>query len=243
MLEQRFTATDLYQLWPQAAFHTQWPGDNNATKGRRGDPTFDAFYASTIQFVVSEISVQTMMQKAGVALLDRIGAAILLTHSQSGSFGWLMADQRPNLFKGILTIEPKGPPFREAVFTNTSARAWGVADIPLTYTPAVNSSSDLLTVEIQSTDENRTACILQQEPAHTLNNLMDIPILIETGEASYHAVYDHCTVDFLRQAGVTVDFIRLEDIGIFGNGHLQMMEKNNLRIAQMLHQWILKNIH
>jgi hypothetical protein len=72
---------------------------------------------------------------------------------------------------------------------------------------------------------------------------MNIPILIETSQASYHAVYDHCTVDFLRQAGVTVDFIRLEDLGIFGNGHIQMMEKNNIRIAEVLHQWILKYVH
>jgi pimeloyl-ACP methyl ester carboxylesterase len=243
MMEQRFTATDFYQLWPQAILHTQWPGDNNATKGRKGDPIFDAFYASTIQLVASEVSVQTMMQKAGVALLDKIGAAILLTHSQSGSFGWLMADMRPDLVKGILSIEPKGPPFTEAIFTNASARAWGVADIPLTYTPAVNSSSDLLTIEIPSAHENRTSCILQQEPARTLNHLMNIPILIETSEASYHAVYDHCTVDFLRQAGVKVDFIRLEDLGIYGNGHIQMMEKNNLRIAEVLYQWILKNVH
>jgi pimeloyl-ACP methyl ester carboxylesterase len=184
-----------------------------------------------------------MMQKAGAALLDKIGAAILLTHSQSGSFGWLIADARPDLVKAIVAIEPKGPPFREAVFANTSSRAWGIADIPLTYDPAINSSSELLTIEIPSTDENLTSCILQQEPARTLVHLVNISVLIETSQASYHAVYDHCTVDFLQQAGVKVDFIRLEDLEIYGNGHMQMMEKNNLRIAEVLHGWIRKTVH
>jgi pimeloyl-ACP methyl ester carboxylesterase len=243
IIEVRFTASSFYQLWPQAVLHTQWPGDNDTTKGRKGDPVFDGFYASTVQFVDSEMTVQTMMQKAGAALLDKIGAAVLLTHSQSGSFGWLLADARPNLVKAIVAIEPKGPPFREAVFTNISARPWGIADIPLTYEPAVNSSSDLLTIEIPSTHENLTSCILQQEPARTLVNLVNISILIETSQASYHATYDQCTVDFLRQAGVKVDFIRLEDLGIFGNGHMQMMEKNNLNIAEVLHQWIITNVH
>ncbi|CAF1286925.1 unnamed protein product [Rotaria sordida] len=243
MIEERFTATNFYQLWPQAVLHTQWPGTNNTTKGRKGDPIFDAFYASLVQFVANETSVQIMMQKAGTALLDKIGAAILLTHSQSGSFGWLIADARPNLVKAIVAIEPKGPPFREAVFTNISSRAWGLTDIPLTYDPAINSSSDLLTIEILSTHENRTSCILQQEPSRNLIQLVNIPVLIETSQASYHAIYDHCTVDFLRQAGVKVDFIRLEDFGIYGNGHMQMIEMNNLRIAEVLHQWIIKNVH
>jgi pimeloyl-ACP methyl ester carboxylesterase len=243
MMEERFTATNVYKLWPQAVLHTQWPGNNSTTKGRKGDPIFDAFYASTVQFVASEINVQTMIQKAGTALLDKIGAAILLTHSQSGSFGWLIADARPNLVKAIVAIEPKGPPFREAVFTNTSYRPWGVTDIPLTYDPAINSSSELLTIEIPSSNENHTSCILQQEPARTLIHLVNISVLIETAQASYHAAYDHCTVDFLRQAGVQVDFIRLEDLGIYGNGHMQMMEKNNLQIAEVLHKWIIKNVH
>ncbi|CAF1597941.1 unnamed protein product, partial [Adineta steineri] len=180
---------------------------------------------------------------AGAALLDKIGAAILLTHSQSGSFGWLIADIRPNLVKAIVSIEPKGPPFREAVFSNKSSRSWGITDIPIAYDPIVNSSSDLSTVEIPSIHENYTSCILQKTPARTLTNLVNISVLIETSQASYHAVYDHCTVEFLRQAGVKVDFIRLEDIEIYGNGHMQMMEKNNLHIADILHQWIRKTVH
>ncbi len=67
---------------------------------------------------------------------------------------------------------------------------------------------------------------------------MGIPILMVSAEASYHAPYDHCTSLFLRQAGVDHDFVRLADIGIRGNGHMMMLEKNNLEIAEFLQKWL-----
>ena len=69
-----------------------------------------------------------------------------------------------------------------------------------------------------------------------------IPILIVVSEASYHAPYDHCTSEFLKQAGVENEFVRLQDIGIRGNGHMMMLEKNNLDIAAYLVGWTQKNI-
>jgi pimeloyl-ACP methyl ester carboxylesterase len=83
---------------------------------------------------------------------------------------------------------------------------------------------------------------LQAEPARQLVNLRGIPILILTAEASYHAPYDHCTSRFLRQAGVEHDFVRLADLGIRGNGHMMMLEKNNLEIARVLQDWVEKNV-
>jgi hypothetical protein len=57
--------------WPQANKHTQWPGS-----GRQGNPVFDAFYSTQAQSLVSDLETQTLAQKAGAALLDRIGPAI-----------------------------------------------------------------------------------------------------------------------------------------------------------------------
>ncbi len=59
-----------------------------------------------------------------------------------------------------------------------------------------------------------------------------------TSESSYHAGYDHCTVAYLKQAGVDVTFKRLEDEGIRGNGHMMMMELNNLDIARSIDRWL-----
>ncbi|MDB5882125.1 MAG: hypothetical protein JWP43_2003, partial [Ramlibacter sp.] len=61
-------------------------------------------------------------------------------------------------------------------------------------------------------------------------------------EASYHAVYDHCTAKYLQQAGVRTDYIRLKDTGMHGNGHMVMLEKNNLEIAHVIDQWVVTHV-
>ena len=74
-------------------------------------------------------------------------------------------------------------------------------------------------------------CWLQKEPARQLPNLKRIPVVIIMSEASYHAAYDHCTAAYLNQAGVPNTLIRLADVGVRGNGHMMMIEKNNAAIA------------
>ena len=66
--------------------------------------------------------------------------------------------------------------------------------------------------------------------------------MVVTAEASYHAPYDHCTVNYLAQAGVRSDWIRLADIGIHGNGHMLMLEKNNMEIADVMSNWLDKTL-
>src|SRR5438477_10024097 len=128
--EFQFTASAVAGTWPQAKKHTQWPGEGS-NKGRKGDPVFDAFYATQVETLSSNEETQRRNQAAGAALLDRIGPAIVLTHSQSGPFGWLIADARPQLVKGIIAIEPSGPPFEGAIIASRKQRAWGLADVPI----------------------------------------------------------------------------------------------------------------
>jgi hypothetical protein len=72
--------------------------------------------------------------------------------------------------------------------------------------------------------------------------LQSIPILVVVTESSFHAVYDHCTSKYLTQAGVKNTFVRLEDQGIHGNGHMVMLEKNSAQVAVFLQKWISANI-
>ena len=81
-------------------------------------------------------------------------------------------------------------------------------------------------------------CWSQAQPARKLTNLKDIPILIISSEASYHASYDHCTAAYLTQAGVANTFIHLADRGIHGNGHMMMLEKNSDAIAGVIEGWL-----
>jgi hypothetical protein len=75
-----------------------------------------------------------------------------------------------------------------------------------------------------------------------LPKLAGIPILILAAESSYHAAYDHCTAKYLEQAGVKNTYVRLEEVGIRGNGHMLMLEKNNLEIAAFIDQWVGKSV-
>ncbi|KIK65737.1 hypothetical protein GYMLUDRAFT_56380 [Collybiopsis luxurians FD-317 M1] len=241
-ISSRFTAPEVFNLWPQAALHTQWPGNGTA-----GDPIFDNFYASTMPSLVTDVESSIKVKAAVVPLLDKIGPVILLTHSQSGQYGWILGDARPSLVKTIIALEPAGPPFINAIFPPlTPARPYGLTEIPVTYSPPISSASDLHT-EINPSLTNAslgTTCFRQAEPAKQLINLKDIPTMVVTSEASYHAVYDECSVDFLKQAGVPVTWVQLPEIGIKGNAHMMFMEKNGLEIAEkVVLSWIQKTVH
>jgi pimeloyl-ACP methyl ester carboxylesterase len=239
-MSRRFTAPERSNLYPQAHLHDQWPGD-----GVVGDPVFDQFFASQVEDIIDFSVIERLNRDAGVALLERTGPAILVTHSQSGPIGWEIADRRPDLTKAILAVEPNGPPFFELEpigapdwFTDGPlARAWGITRLPLTYEPTL-PDGQTLAMQQSPMEPNCVRCWSQQEPARQLPRLAKVPILILTGEASYHALYDHCTSRFLTQAGVVHDFIKLDEVGITGNGHMMMLEKNNQRIADFLCDWL-----
>lgn len=241
--ERRFVAPERFQLWPQAKLHTQWPGT-----GAPGDAAFDQFFASQMPSIQDYALQQSLNRDALVALLEKIGPAILLTHSQSGAFGWPVADARPELVKAIVAVEPNGPPFvgvenvpapewfRDG---STSANVWGITAVPLAYVPPAATSSDLSSARQEQSDgPDLVRCWLQASPARQLPSLAKTPILVLTAEASYHAPYDHCTVKFLEQAGVRPRWVKLADVGIRGNGHMMMLEKNNAEIARVIEEWL-----
>ena len=244
--ERRFVAPERFTLWPQAHLHTQWPGS-----GVPGDAIFDQFYASQMPSIEDFTAQQLLNRDAILALLEKIGPAILLTHSQSGTFGWPVADARPDLVKAILAVEPNGPPFFDLQnvagpewfrSATTEARPWGITAAPLSYAPPATRASDLVVAQ-QDTPQgpDLAKCWLQRSPARQLPNLQKMPILIVTAEASYHAPYDHCTVRYLEDAGVHATWIKLADIGIRGNGHMMMLEKNNRAIAAVMSDWLTKS--
>jgi pimeloyl-ACP methyl ester carboxylesterase len=242
--QRRLTSPEQFEQRPTAHLHTQWPGT-----GLPGDPIFDQFIASQVSSLADRRLSEELGRRAGACLLDRIGPAVLLTHSQSGAIGWQIADARPGLVKGIIALEPFGPPFydvievgpRELQIYGGLTRPFGITTQPLTYAPGLSPSAT--GIEHQPAEIPRASptnvCYLQQEPARQLSNLSGVPVLVITAEASYHSSYDHCTVKFLEQAGVGVDHWRLEDFGIRGNGHMMMLEMNSLDVAALLRRWLV----
>ena len=243
---RNWSAQQEFKLYPKADLHTQWPGP-----GKPGGPFFDQFYASQVQLMVDGIKTQQYAQKALSALLDKIGPAILLTHSQSGTFGFLAADKRPDLVKAVITVEGGGTPrgftvvgppkwFEDAPPPDVT---WGIVSIPVTYAPAVTDPKQLDFVQESAPAPGKLVrCWVQAAPARQLPNLKRMPHLLVAGEASVASNTNHCVSRYLTQSGVENTWVNLGEVGIRGNGHMMMLEKNNLEIAAFLASWLKSNV-
>ncbi len=231
--------------FPQSERYTQWPG----TTGLPGDPVFDEFYAAQVDSIYDIEETQLLMRKAGGALLQKIGPSILIAHSQGGPFAWFLADDQPELVKGIISIEPSGPPFVSAqtkqLIADEEGRPlnYGISHVPLTFDPPITSPGELRLEQRKAPNAEWIDGYLQVEPARILPRLLGIPTVIVTSEASYHAPYDYWTAAFLKQAGVDAEYMPLDQYGIHGNGHMMMLEKNNLEVAALLDAWMVRHVN
>ena len=241
-LEEIFTAGAARGDFPQGKKHNQWPGT-----GRIGDKVFDDFVKTQVQFLQGNRQ-ETLARDGYIALLDAINTpVILLTHSQGGAFGWLVADARPNLVKAIATLEPAAPPIRgvdtaKVAYGQGGGLSWGVANSPIAYEPAISDPKELqTTLEAQAPSPDKVACYVQQEPARKLKNLANIPVLLMSMDGSYHRQYDHCLAKWLNQAGVKTQYVEPETVGLSGNGHMMMLEKNSAEIAKYIGSWLSTN--
>ena len=110
----RFVSQEKFKLWPQAALHTQWPGngdaDDPATLAARHEP---AAGDRRLRQAAAD------RRDALIALVDKIGPSILMTHSQGGAFGWPVADARPDRSRQSSRSSRTARP---AAASNSSAR-------------------------------------------------------------------------------------------------------------------------
>jgi len=217
--------------------------------GVRGDPIFDTFFASVLHVPVPASPRETQqVQRAGAVLLDQIGPAIVVAHSLGCKAAWLWGDARPNLVKALIALEPTGLTFEDAITGTGSLRNQTLTFLPLTYgglesaNPVMTPTLNTTLVPITAGPDELQQCLLQADPPLRLIKLSRVPVLLVTGEASYHAVFDRGLVDFLRQAEVEVDWLHLGKEGIHGNGHMMFMEQNSDEIARALHRRILRTI-
>jgi pimeloyl-ACP methyl ester carboxylesterase len=209
-----------------------------------GDPVFDNFAKTQVQFPPA--GLEQLVVDAGIDLLDKIGTpVVLLTHSQSGMFGWSIADARPDKVAAIITVEPAGPPikavdFNKVAYLDRPNLRWGVTNLPIQYEPAIQDAAELQ-VELQAhAAAGELSCYVQTGAPRQLKNLTKIPVLFVVGEAGYHRVFDRCTAKWLQQAGVPTEYVELQNAGLRGNGHMMMLEKNSSDIAAYFSKWLAK---
>lgn len=156
-------------------------------------------------------------------LLDKIGPAIVVTHSAGGPSGWLAMEARPRLVKGVLAIEP----------------AMGITDnlAPLiTFQPALAPGERITTEALPAEGPGLNPCRLQpQGKVHTVPAYAGKPVLFVVAPLSMPMFTPsvHCSVHTLNQLGAKAKLARLkEDHKIEGNGHFMNEELNNGEIAK-----------
>ncbi len=210
----------------------QWPGP-----GGMDDSFIGQFMACESGNTSDEAFHSDLVWAGGVELVDRIGPCIIHGHAFGGMFGWGVADRRPSMIKGIVCMEINGNPFERQL-------RWGLTAAPMTYDPPVSALTDFKLVDrTPPPDSPRPIASpykLQAEPARQWKNLKGIPIAWLTSEfgAGGSPV---ANVAFLKQAGCSVEMLRLRDHGIVGNGNLMLMEKNNHEVFAVLRDWLDRN--
>jgi hypothetical protein len=240
--EKGFTVPEISNAYPQSQQHTQWPG-----AGVKGDPVFDAFESTFIP-LTSNMTVQELsMRSSGCQLLSLIGPSFLISHSIGAIHPLLLSNDCPSLVAGNVNLEPGNIPFQSYVGNTTSAvgrtpaRPWGMTNTWVTYEPVINGTSELTHELVGDDTPAKRSCYMQTGKIHKLAEIAKVKYVALTGSASPHITYEHCVIDFLQQAGVAAEWIKLADRGILGNGHFGYLEMNSPQIASVVHEWIQTN--
>jgi len=217
-------------LQSTAVFNTaQWPGP-----GGMKDPFIDQFMACEYGNTSDEALHSELVWRGGAELLDHIGPAILFVHAFGGFFAWGVADRRPNLVKAIVAMEINGNPF-------TAQLRWGLTAGPMTYEPPVTDPAQFKLVDHTEPPDSPlpvpSSYKLQAEPAHKWKNLGGIPIGWMTSEFGGGGS-PVANLAFLKQVGCDAEMLRLRDHGIYGNGNLMLLEKNNHEVFGVMKDWL-----
>ncbi|HEY4405948.1 MAG TPA: hypothetical protein VGN55_14980 [Xanthobacteraceae bacterium] len=134
--------------------------------------------------------------KALAALVDKIGPAVVMVHSQSGGYGLELIRQRPDKVRAFIDIEGScGPLSAEDV--SGSFRKVPTLMVFGDYTEGSSGPNG---------DERRNVC--------------------------------NQSVGAINAAGGSAKFLYLPGLGIKGNSHMLMMDKNNIQIADLIIGWL-----
>lgn len=213
---------------------SQFPEDGD-------EVTLDQFMASQGPMIADTAVAHALEQDRGAELLDRVGPAIVVTHSAGGPMGWLMADARPDLVRALVAVEPLGPPFLDNPAAGFSL-PWGLTATPLTFDPPLSeppvSEPDTTAVVVGQPRATDIRTAVSQANPPRLVNLAEVPIALVTAEASQVAAADDLTERFLTRAGCEVERLRLADRGLRGNSHAMMIDRNNREVLDVLLDWL-----
>ena len=174
-----------------------------------------------MQHLVPTISDdREIISGALIALLDKIGPAILVTHSQSGLFGWLAGARSPNV-KGIVSYEP-GFVFPQGDVPPPIPLYKGTQPSGTPVTPAEFAKLASIPIQVVYGDN------IPKDP---------IPDLVADGRRA-QVVTSKMFVDALNRQGRNASVLHLPDAGLYGNSHFMFSDLNNTEVANQLAVWL-----
>lgn len=153
---------------------------------------------------------------AVAALFDKIGPAVLITHSASGILGWQTALKSDNV-KAIVSYEPTVFVFPEG----EPAPPPGFA-APVPVPPADFEKLTKIPIQIVFGDNIRTE----------LTGIFGIDLWVRSVPAA------KAFVATLNAHGGDAQVVHLPDIGVFGNTHFEFSDLNNVQIADLLSAYL-----
>ena len=220
-----------------------------------GDDVFDTFYSTQIPGTNNGLGFESITADALCALFKVTNPTpVVVSHSSGTQVVLVAADRCPANIAAHVALEGDVPPAKDydAAVNGASdirqfppARPYGVADVPLRFSPPLNATGLDFVITNQTTFSNinktlveRFACYGLPNNDLTLTNIKQVPLLFLTTQASVHATYDHCSTQFLSSCGVPINHTYLENVGITGNGHIAFAEMNSDAIAQWWYEWL-----
>ena len=155
-----------------------------------------------------------------VALLDKIGPAIVVTHSQSGLFGWLAGARSPNV-KGIVAYEP-GYVFPQGQVPAAVPLSKGTMPAGTAVTQAEFANLARIPIQVVYGDN------IPKKP---------IPDVVADGRRA-QVVISRLFIDALNKQGGNASVLHLPEVGLYGNSHFMFSDLNNVEVADQLSKFL-----
>lgn len=196
-----------------------WPKYNEGVQFPKDSASLSQFFRA----MTPDLSDHTQDIPTINALVDKLKGAILVTHSAGGFPGWMVAMQNADV-RGVAAYEPGGYVFPEGeVPPKIDGLTGGTEGIPV--------------------------------PMEQFKRLTKIPIVLYFGDYipelpsknlgdenwRVRLQMGRKFVDCVNRHGGNATLVELPKIGIRGNTHFLMQERNNEALADLFVQWLRKN--
>jgi pimeloyl-ACP methyl ester carboxylesterase len=164
-----------------------------------------------------------VISRALVALLERIGPAVVVTHSNGGLWGWLAGARSPKVM-GIVSYEPN------FVFPQGETMPAGPArssNQPAGTAVTAEEFANLVKIPIQVVfGDNIPTQPVRDQPADGRRlQVQDAPLFI----------------DALNRRGGRASLLLLPDAGLRGNSHFAYSDLNNVQVADQLSAFLARH--